>query len=61
MYIFSDMDSSAECDINLFWAMLKKFRQSKTPGCNHLEHNGVILKDDDNIREAWADYFIFSS
>jgi len=55
------MDSSAECDINLFWAMLKKSRQSKTPGCNHLEHNGVILKDDDNIREAWADYFIFSS
>ena len=57
MKYYSDLESSADCDIRYFWQVVNKRRKTKTSAVSALTANGQTISDPEDISECFADYF----
>lgn len=57
MKYYSNLESSADCDIRYFWQLVNKRRKTKTSAVSALTANGQTISDPEDISECFADYF----
>ena len=54
---FSELETSADCDIRYFWHLVNKRRVTKRTAVNELKVNGSTVKSPEGIAESFADFF----
>ena len=55
--VYQDLDSAAECDIRLFWKLVKKQKKRTSRTYPEIHENGNVYDDPDGVAKAFADYY----
>lgn len=54
---FKDIDEAAECDVRLFWKLIKRQRPRSSRVCPEIEIGTVTFSDPGDIANAFAQHF----
>ncbi|CAC5401107.1 unnamed protein product [Mytilus coruscus] len=54
---YDDINNAAECDIRLFWKLIKRHKPKHSKVCQQIKHNNIVHTSPDSICNAFANYF----
>ena len=55
--VFHDIDQASECDVRLFWKLVKRQRPRNTRFYQEIEIDGRLVDNPDEIANCLAEYF----
>lgn len=55
--VFHDIDQASECDVRLFWKLVKRQRPRNTRFYQEIEIDGRLVDNPDEIASCFAEYF----
>ncbi|CAG2249401.1 unnamed protein product [Mytilus edulis] len=54
---YDDINNAAECDIRLFWKLIKRQKPKHSKVCQQIKHNNIVHTSPESICNAFAIYF----
>ncbi|CAC5372011.1 unnamed protein product [Mytilus coruscus] len=54
---YDDINNAAECDIRLFWKLIKRQKPKHSKVCQQIIHNNIVHTSPESICNAFANYF----
>ncbi|VDI24480.1 Hypothetical predicted protein [Mytilus galloprovincialis] len=54
---YDDINNAAECDIRLFWKLIKRQKPKHSKVCQQIKHNNIVHTSPESICNAFANYF----
>lgn len=55
--VFRDIDQASECDLRLFWKLIKRQRPRNLSSYPEMEFNGILYDNPDEITKCFACHF----